>query len=95
MDEPVVSFEQEENERKEADISRVLSKDGYLSGMAVTRHLKRIAQRQVALPLPEAGQRPTLAPFNLASNRGLPSQRLSTLLVRSYRTFAPLPDFGF
>jgi len=27
----------------------------------------------------------------LAPNRGLPSQRLSTLLVRSYRTFAPLP----
>ena len=30
-------------------------------------------------------------PFDLASNRGLPSQRLSALLVRSYRTFAPLP----
>jgi hypothetical protein len=28
----------------------------------------------------------------LASNRGLPSQHLSMLLVRSYRTFAPLPD---
>ena len=28
----------------------------------------------------------------LAPNRGLPSQRLSTLLVRSYRTFAPLPN---
>jgi hypothetical protein len=27
----------------------------------------------------------------LAPDRGLPSQRLSTLLVRSYRTFAPLP----
>jgi hypothetical protein len=27
----------------------------------------------------------------LASNRGLPSQYLSILLVRSYRTFAPLP----
>jgi len=28
---------------------------------------------------------------SLASNRGLPSQHLSMLLVRSYRTFAPLP----
>jgi len=27
----------------------------------------------------------------LAPNRGLPSQHLSILLVRSYRTFAPLP----
>jgi hypothetical protein len=92
MDERVVSSEQGKHERKEADVSRVLSKDGYLSGMSVTSHLKRIAQKQVALSLPEAGQRPTLAPFNLASNRGLPSQRLSTLLVRSYRTFAPLPQ---
>ncbi len=30
----------------------------------------------------------------LAFDRGLPSQSLSTLLVRSYRTFAPLPDQG-
>jgi len=30
----------------------------------------------------------------LASNRGLPSQHLSMLLVRSYRTFAPLPTKG-
>lgn len=29
--------------------------------------------------------------FDLAPNRGLPSQHLSMLLVRSYRTFAPLP----
>ena len=28
----------------------------------------------------------------LAFDRGLPSQSLTTLLVRSYRTFAPLPD---
>ena len=30
-------------------------------------------------------------PLGLAPNRGLPSQHLSILLVRSYRTFAPLP----
>jgi len=32
--------------------------------------------------------------FDLAPNRGLPSQYLSILLVRSYRTFAPLPVRG-
>jgi hypothetical protein len=32
-----------------------------------------------------------LSSSDLAPNRGLPSQRLTTLLVRSYRTFAPLP----
>ena len=31
--------------------------------------------------------------LDLAPNRGLPSQHLSMLLVRSYRTFAPLPNF--
>lgn len=31
---------------------------------------------------------------DLAPNRGLPSQRLTTLLVRSYHTFAPLPEGG-
>ena len=31
---------------------------------------------------------------DLAPNRGLPSQHLSMLLVRSYRTFAPLPQQG-
>ena len=30
--------------------------------------------------------------LGLAPSRGLPSQHLSMLLVRSYRTFAPLPD---
>ena len=30
-------------------------------------------------------------PCDLAPGRGLPSQYLSILLVRSYRTFAPLP----
>jgi len=33
---------------------------------------------------------PSSAP-RLAPSRGLPSQYLSILLVRSYRTFAPLP----
>ena len=33
-------------------------------------------------------------PCDLAPNRGLPSQYLSILLVRSYRTFAPLPVKG-
>ena len=33
---------------------------------------------------------PSLLP-RLAPSRGLPSQHLSMLLVRSYRTFAPLP----
>ena len=32
--------------------------------------------------------------LGLAPNRGLPSQHLSMLLVRSYRTFAPLPVPG-
>ena len=37
------------------------------------------------------GKRPTVVPLDLAPNRGLPSQHLSMLLVRSYHTFAPLP----
>ena len=37
------------------------------------------------------GKRPTVVPPTLLPNRGLPSQSLATLLVRSYRTFAPLP----
>lgn len=37
------------------------------------------------------GKKTNRSSFDLAPNRGLPSQRLSTLLVRSYRTFAPLP----
>ncbi len=32
--------------------------------------------------------------LDLAPSRGLPSQHLSMLLVRSYRTFAPLPEIG-
>jgi len=38
-----------------------------------------------------SGQKTNPCSFSLASNRGLPSQHLSMLLVRSYRTFAPLP----
>ena len=33
-------------------------------------------------------------PCDLAPSRGLPSQHLSMLLVRSYRTLAPLPVKG-
>jgi len=36
-------------------------------------------------------EKTNLSSSDLAPNRGLPSQGLSTLLVRSYRTFAPLP----
>ena len=39
----------------------------------------------------ETGKRPTLVSLGLAPNRGLPSHNLSVVLVRSYRTFAPLP----
>jgi len=42
----------------------------------------------------ETGKRPTLVSFDLASDWGLPSQHLSMLLVRSYRTFAPLPKIS-
>ncbi|VXD22905.1 hypothetical protein PL8927_760167 [Planktothrix serta PCC 8927] len=37
------------------------------------------------------GKKTNPSSSDLAPNRGLPSQRLTTLLVRSYRTFAPLP----
>ena len=40
------------------------------------------------------GKKTNLYSSDLAPNRGLPSQHLSMLLVRSYRTFAPLPDLG-
>ena len=43
-------------------------------------------------PKTETGKRPTLVSLDLASDWGLPSQHLSVLLVRSYRTFAPLPN---
>tara|TARA_B100001758_G_scaffold4059_1_gene3214 strand:- start:5933 stop:6193 length:261 start_codon:yes stop_codon:yes gene_type:complete len=50
----------------------------------------------LTLPLASSGSLqgqglwPSSAP-RLAPGRGLPSQHLSMLLVRSYRTFAPLP----
>ena len=54
----------------------------HLSGTIVTDNLKRlsIGARSMASCAPR-----------LAPGRGLPSQHLSMLLVRSYRTFAPLP----
>ena len=50
----------------------------------------------LSLPIASSGtnQEPGLWPSSvprLAPSRGLPSQHLSMLLVRSYRTFAPLP----
>jgi hypothetical protein len=80
---------------EESDISRVLFYRGeprqgsYLSGMAVTDHLMRY--RQWPKPLARDWKKTNHTPANLAPNRGLPSQHLSVLLVRSYRTFAPLP----
>ena len=52
----------------------------------------------LSLPIASSGtnQEPGLWPSSvprLAPSRGLPSQPLSMLLVRSYRTFAPLPYF--
>jgi hypothetical protein len=80
---------------EESDISRVLFYGGkppqgnYLSGMAVTDHLMQYLQEPK--PLMRDWKKPNHTPTNLAPNRGLPSQHLSVLLVRSYRTFAPLP----
>jgi len=56
----------------------------YLSRAIVADRLKRytIAERVKDQPLP----------LDLAPNRGLPSRHLSMSLVRSYRTFAPLPN---
>ncbi len=85
---------------KEQDISRVLfssdlswgqvERGNHLSRMSVARHLQRTGSvgRARHCGEPEKGQ-----PWfhSLASNRGLPSQHLSMLLVRSYRTLAPLP----
>lgn len=52
--------------------------------MPVTRHLKRF--------LSTGQEKDQPLPLHLASTWGLPSQYLSILLVRSYRTFAPLPQ---
>ncbi len=53
--------------------------------------------RGVAFPVPDGepdlnrdGKKTNHNPFDLAPYQGLPSQYLSILLVRSYRTFAPL-----
>ena len=54
----------------------------HLSGTNVTDSLKRLSLGTRSM----ASRVPRLAP-----GRGLPSQHLSMLLVRSYRTFAPLP----
>ena len=56
---------------------------GYLSGTAVADGLERRIKRNGADGQPSF--------LGLAPGRGLPSQHLSMLLVRSYRTFAPLP----
>ena len=59
----------------------------HLSGTNVTDSLKRLSLGTRFM----ASRVPRLAP-----GRGLPSQHLSMLLVRSYRTFAPLPHLlGF
>ena len=44
-----------------------------------------------AVLLSRGRKKTNLHPFDLAPYWGLPSQYLSILLVRSYRTFAPLP----
>ena len=54
----------------------------HLSGTIVTDSLKRLLSGTWSMAI----HVPSLAP-----SRGLPSQHLSMLLVRSYRTFAPLP----
>jgi hypothetical protein len=69
----------------------------YLSGTTVTDRLKRFPVR--VSPTHGTGKKTNPSSSDLAPNRGLPSQHLSMLLVRSYRTRAPLPesilDFGF
>ena len=54
----------------------------HLSGTNVADSLKRLSLGTWSMA--------SIAP-RLAPSRGLPSQHLSILLVRSYRTFAPLP----
>jgi hypothetical protein len=55
----------------------------YLSGAIVADRLKRYTKTEQEKDQP--------LPLDLAPNRGLPSRHLSMSLVRSYRTFAPLP----
>jgi len=61
---------------------------GYLSRMSVAKHLMRFSKYRDR-------KKTNHNPSDLAPNRGLPSQYLSILLVRSYRTFAPLPIKGW
>jgi len=74
---------------------------GHKPGSVLKRDLRVVIYLGLLLPKAssgtpktEAGKRPTIASLDLASNWGLPSQHLSMLLVRSYRTFAPLPKSG-
>ena len=74
-------------------------KAGHKPGSVHSSYLERewaIIYLGLTLPLASSGSLqgqglwPSIAP-RLAPSRGLPSQHLSMLLVRSYRTFAPLP----
>jgi hypothetical protein len=84
-----------QEDREESDISRVLFYSGkplqgsYLSGIVVTADLMQYLHGP--RPMMRDWKKTNHTPTNLAPNRGLPSQHLSMLLVRSYRTFAPLP----
>ena len=73
------------------DISRVLFCSLRCSERGQLSIWDACYQTPLAVLLGGTGKRPTVVTFDLAPNRGLPSQHLSMLLVRSYRTFAPLP----
>lgn len=81
---------------EEVDVSRVLFSYEQRSKRAIIYlgHLLPNASSGSLLgisPATRDGKKTNRCPICLASNRGLPSQHLSMLLVRSYRTFAPLP----
>jgi len=71
------------------------SKGSYLSGTFVTKYLKRLSMAAVVYRHHTEQEKDQPLFLDLAPNRGLPSQHLSMLLVRSYRTFAPLPKKRF
>ena len=73
------------------DISRVLFSIVALPRLRAVIYLGRLLPNASSGSVLGTGKRTNRSSFDLAPNRGLPSQRLSTLLVRSYRTFAPLP----
>ena len=73
------------------DISRVLFSSVALPRLRAVIYLGRLLPNASSGSVLGTGKRTNRSSFDLAPNRGLPSQRLSTLLVRSYRTFAPLP----